>query len=239
MEENKKVDWMELLRYPVVTLCIVIGLFLLKVLIGFDLGQVSRITKDGIEFRNEQVIDISKNFLQLTMLVDSLKNEQLTMSEKLKEQTKTGRPMGVEMGSSGQTKTQKDSTVVNKRDWSATEFASESLAKLSYVDAKNNTILNGKEGYIWLGDYNEAQATWKNLSLQIPAQRITRSDETIRIPSRTYNTAVNIILRSDPIAESSSPSENMLGVIPENTPVSVSDVEIMDGQYWVLIKVEK
>ncbi len=230
---------MELLRYPVVTLCVVIGLFLLKVLIGFDLSQVSRITKDGVEFRNEQVNDISINFLQLTMMIDSLKNEQLAMNEQLKGKTTGGRPMGVEMGSSGQTITQLEPTAVDKRDWSTTEFAQESLAKLSYVDTKNNTILNGKKGYIWLGEYNETQATWENLSLDISAQRITRSGETIRIPSRTYNTAVNIILRSNPIEESSSPSENMLGVIPKNTPVSVSDVEIMNGQYWVFIKVEK
>lgn len=237
MEEKKKVDWMELLRYPVVTLCIVIGLFLLKVLIGFDLGEVSRITKDGVEFRNEQVNDISMNFLQLTMMVDSLKAEQLAMNEKLK--TTTVRPMGIEMGSSGRSTTQAEPVTAEKRDWSTTEFAHESVARLSYIDAKNNTLLKGKEGYIWLGNYNEAQTAWENLSLQIQGQRITRSDETIHIPSRVYNTATNVILRSDPIAKDSSPSENMIGVIPENTPVFVNQAEVFDGEYWALVKVEK
>ena len=254
MEEKKKIDWMELLRYPVVTLCIVLGLFLLKVLIGLDVSQITKITNEGIEFREQQSIATSQVVQQLTEKVSALEEKMGSTNTQTDTQvgssgkkdnsvpsgiTVTGGTVstGVKSNTAGKTQNQQAEPV--KRNFQATEFADESVAQLSYVNTRKNTFLKDKEGYIWLGTYNPDKNCWEESSLIIPSNRISITNGVLKVAAREYKTNNNVVLRELPLHEENIAEEKPIGIIPAGTPVTLSTIEEVGGQYWAKVRVEK
>ncbi|NDW12731.1 hypothetical protein D0T50_07490 [Bacteroides sp. 214] len=250
--EKQKIDWPYLMRYPVITVCIILGLFLLKVLIGFDISQISQITKEGIVFRDKQSAATAQLTQQLSAEIKSIKQElaNLTSSATASQSGTTGKKTPIQSNGFGTVVIDQQQTnalgnkttpeppiiVQQNPDRAATEIGSESEAQLSYINSKKETFLKNKEGSIWLGYYTEANG-WKDATLDIPAGRVTISNGKMTVTGESFKTNKNITMReSKPSKEGEGKS---IGIIPADIPVTLDKVETVNGEYWGFIRVKQ
>ncbi len=252
MEENKtkepsKINWNELLRYPIITLCITLGFLLLKVVVGFDLSGITEITKDGVKFRDAET---TQTIQQLTIQVSAMTEKQRILDSLLSanktsyyNESGTTTPIrtrsnnipaaaGSEQSIPGSGTA--GSNRKNRRNWTATEIATDNVAKLSYIDSKGSTFLKNKEGYIWLGE----EGSWNNFPLDYKRE-ITITDGKPNIPFRKYRTSQNVTLREFPVDADNLSQAEAIGVIPRGVSVFIKDIEELDGEYWAKVIVEE
>jgi hypothetical protein len=222
--DNENKSWIELLKYPVLILSIVLGLILLDFFLDIDFTRLTKISTSSIEFST----DVNKATSEL--------DDRLTKLElKMDELTKNNK-----------TDTAESFTTRNIKE---TQIVSDNIAKLSFsnTDNKNDmtsTNLKEKEGYIWIGNYNNN--SWSEIQLvDLNNNPINSNLKSIEI-NTSYRIKNNLSLR-DQKPESSLNyfwHINRTGVIPRGTKIRILEEPVAFKrkkamQYWAKIKVEE
>ncbi|MDL2251451.1 hypothetical protein LJC12_01210 [Odoribacter sp. OttesenSCG-928-J03] len=122
--------------------------------------------------------------------------------------------------------------------FNSTEKVAPAMAKLSYKDTDGNTFLSGKEGYIWLGDYDMETDCWDDVCVNINLKNKMKNGELSVPAGREYRLTHNRVLRKHPASSSRSRQET-IGVIPEGTLISLWNIENIGGDYWAQVRVEE
>lgn len=221
-QSKAKQEYFMLLKYPVITICVVLGIVVITKYAGIEFGKVVKISSAGIEFANEQtnsaVIDINDSISKLRAEVAFLMEQ-------------TGKKSEFGLRSDAPTPEWKESeTDVLSR----TEIVSNSIARLSLA-APSETSLKGKVGYIWLGEFKEN--AWQTESvlrdLENKLENIKKSPAEIK--SQLYCLDKNMKLRTQPSGESET-----IGIIPEKTNILLESIhnDSKSNQYWAKVKIE-
>lgn len=141
--ENENKSWIDLLKYPILILSIVLGLILMNLFLDIDFKRLTKISANSIEFST----DVNKATSELD---ERLKKLEIKMSE-IDNNTKT------------------DTTEsFAARNVKETQVVSDNIARLSFSNPDNkndltSTNLKDKEGYIWIG--NVVNNNWSEIQL--------------------------------------------------------------------------
>lgn len=232
-------QYYELIKYPVITICVVLGMIGLSRYAGIEFSKITKISTAGIEFANEQtanaLVNVSDTINGMQAKIKELEGHAQSY---LKSQKKT---VLFASSADGTIPTQPDLVKpdlvkeANER-LQVSETASDAIATLSYIDsAKQDTRLKGKKGYVWLGTYRKGQ--WEtNSSLRDKDLNIL-TDSPDKIASKQYLLARNLKLREAVPSEAGS-QKIQIGVIPEGTPVLFKSLKSgSDSQYWAEVEV--
>lgn len=214
-EKQTENNYCELLRYPVVTICIVAGLFLVSLFLGIDFSKVSKISTEGIEFDKRQAEASAQIMTQLTSKVDYMEKQLDKIPPVFFEGSNDL------LGSSAEP---------------LTDTVSETVSRLSYINTDKDTFLKGRKGYILLGVYEPETKVWETaLPIRLTDTKEVIKDNPNNIALRRYETNANIMLRSQPDIEN-----NPIGALPRLLPILLLSIEKgSDNQYWAKIEVEK
>lgn len=217
-------NWNELLKYPIMVASIFLALFGARHLLDFDIGRATRIGADGIEFAEQQ-----ERTSEATQALDQALKEALARIEVLEN--------SVNNPSANLDATERKRILEASAQEVSPEVAM--LARSTVRDGKS--LVYGKVGYIWIGDY---QREWlKPRLVGLDGQVIEKAPQAIEVGER-YSLRANIVLRKEQPQNNAeyyrgSPS---LGVVTSGTQVQIEarptgiDREFA-VQYWAKVKV--
>lgn len=238
MSDSDKKYKYDLLRYPVITVCIVFGLGMLKLLIGFDLSQVTEITKDGIKLGYDTAsVKVSQNLdLRIRTLEGQINGLDLDMDSLVLSLNNNV------VKTSAKTKTAFfQRSRINRSSFGTTEIADANAAKLSFTDKEeNSTMLKDKIGWVWLVSTDSiSNNSW---TLQLNSNAIVRENNNYKLNLADKNTSFvikNVALRdSTPKSSANDNSESKtIGVIPEGIKVEIIELRQEDKELWLKVKV--
>lgn len=221
-QESKKTHhYYELLKYPVVTICIVLG----TIAISKYVGKIARISTSGVEFAVDQTKDavlevndtIAKLQSQLAFLMRQNRRSQNGLLRSSSSESEE------EVWGESETETLMRTEIVNN-----------SMGRLGLTNT-NEASLRGQTGYIWLGEYKDQ--SWKTDPILRDLESMKRIETAPdQIQTQIYFLDKNIKLR---LESSNSNNSRTLGVIPEKTRVYLKSIELKDNnQYWGLVEVD-
>ncbi|MDL2256969.1 hypothetical protein LJC06_02030 [Bacteroidales bacterium OttesenSCG-928-I14] len=228
-KQKQSVSYPDLLKYPVITICIVLGIIGLNKCAGikFDklIDRITKISSGGLEFESnatKAVGELDMEISQLKFTLDSLIAQNNTSYV-----SSGNKPTKAEIELTAYKETSKK--------LQKTEIAGSTIARLSILNDKYETTLNGEKGFIWLGGYR-SDVGWLSepiLSTINDNSKITSNPNDIA-KNQNYLLTQNIRLRM-----SASDNADFIGIIPENTTISFKELHGPDdmGQYWGEIKV--
>lgn len=212
---------LELLKYPIIGASIVLSLWMAKVFLAFDINSISELSTSTIKFR-QATSDLST---QIVPLSEKVKVLEVSLDALLKSST---------------VDTEKVNNAI-EADQEKIQTVTDNVEHINQLKISSGTpqIL---EGYIWIGNYNEASKTWSTILLENIEKTTPLTD--IR-EQTTYKVEGNMILRgTPPKAEGdyfkSSPN---LGIIAKGTPVLLLEKPYMvkraTTQCWVKVRWSK
>lgn len=166
--------WLDLLRYPVLALSIVLAVIALKHFLGLEFGPVTELGTQGVKFAEQ-----SKATLEAIAELEANLNEAMVRIEAIEKED------GKSVTASNQ---------VEREAASAAQTVSDTTAQLARLQSAKRPSGKRLKGYIWIGNYNAEG--WEQVMLagldtgqpiQIPPDRV--------VEGTSYTTLGNIVLR--------------------------------------------
>ena len=221
---------LEMLKYPVMMITVIVGLVLAEWLLDIDVSRITKIGPQGIELVQETrehtsaaVSEVETKLKELTARMEALEKKTDTSEFSL---------------------TRKDTLLLRA------EFdeVSDAVSQLSMSQSKSTrTVLVGRQGYIFIGIYNSTDGEWKRaiLGRQDSRQPVTSAPDQLLVGGR-YLVDTNMVLRDGlpPNDEQYFRSRKNMGVIPRGTLVALLDqpVGINRGfavEFWAPVEVSE
>lgn len=216
---------LKLLKYPIMMISVIIGLFLVQSLLKINLSNISKIALHGFEIEMIQgarkesldaLVEMALDIKELTVRIDSLERK-----------TKTPKPelLSVELN--------EVSDVVSQLSMSQSKFT--------------RTVLSGRKGYIFVGIYNSTDGKWTRAILlrQNSGESVTSAPNQLPVGGR-FLVGTNIVLRDGlpPDDEQYFRSRKKIGVIPRGTHVALLDQPVGINrnhgvEYWAHVEVSE
>jgi len=220
MADEKKVEWKELLKYPILGVTIVFCLWLAKVLCILDVSNISKIGTDGVEFRDRteklaaQVAPFENRIKVLEVALETILNNKDTSTTVAVRNTILEKPEELQLASDKATQ----------------------ISEMKEVTSNTKVL----EGWIWLGNYEKSRKAWSTLLLN----EVDKSTVPTKIDTMvTYTLDGNMILRSEnpTIKTDYFRSVPSLGIIPRGSTVTLiskpkpaSERSVV--QYWAKVR---
>jgi hypothetical protein len=215
-----------LLKYPVLILSILIAMVFARWVLGIDFSRLSKVGTGGVEFfEKEQQISTAMNAMEERL------NESLIRIQNL--EVKLNLP-GAEQRSESQ-------------NFETTQRVSEETAQLARsASPGKETILKNRQGYIWIGNYNNSSQKWEQPQLAtLEGQPPSRSPSEM-VEGSQYTVLGNMVLR-DGLPENNVEyfrGRKNIGVIPRGTRITfLSTPKGIDReyavQYWVKVEINE
>jgi hypothetical protein len=219
MSNEHKSTIAELLKYPLAALSIFLALVGAKHVLEIPFDSLSKITKDGIEFRQEAKGELASLAAQL--------HATTTAIEEIKRQLPT----------------QSISPSAKSNISEASETVPEQTARIASVETISKDTEKPLKGFIWIGDYNKDTKKWLRTKLISPTDNspVSLSPEEIT-PGTSYSVSANMVLRDGlpPNTNEYFQARRSLGVVPlgkkitmQATPTAVD--RGFATQYWAEI----
>lgn len=217
-QENKKNVYLELLKYPVMVFSILFGLVGGSWMLGLDFSRITEVGPTGIrlaEVREDAA-------LAVTDLEERL-DDALARIQALEEQQGPGE-------------------AIIKPVYSTVSEPSDAVARLSRSVDETGTLLKGKSGYVWIGDYDVDTERWTQQNLLHVDDR-TPFDKPVAAMARgsQYRIGVNTYMRVALPAndEEYFRGQKAAGVIPRGTLLTVIGEPVsIDREFAVQIWAE-
>ncbi len=233
-KEKAPIDVNTLIKYPLITVCVVGGLFIGTAFMGLDLSEISSISASGIQFKQEQDEASKKAITTLVSQVTALEQEVSSLRSGVSTPIIQKAP-----GQSGIVPANQGGSVLEV-DYTATETVAPYLANLSYVNAKGDTNLKGESGFIWLGEYDARKGAWSNMPLRTSSRDRQLTASPGEIQMQQYRTSDNIVLRANMLNENNDNLQNnTIGFIPQGTLLKLKCIDKVGEQYWGEVLVEE
>lgn len=205
MSENKNII-IEVLRFPIMAASIVLALLLAKWLLGIDFSGIAEIGPGGIKFQETQLATSEA----MTNL-DTRLQEAVARIEQLEKRANI-KPM--------------QSQLITEE----TAQVSDATARLSRVSQKETqTLLKGKEGYIWVGDWDRQTQVWsKQQLLRLDTGQPEDKPPSRWTPGSRYLVSGNMVLRQGQPPNNADyfRAVSSLGTIPKGTQVQLLETPI-------------
>ncbi len=184
MSESRNMNWIDLLRVPVIALSIVIALYLASEMLGIDFSKIKSIGTEGIRLRDEQSEDVSMITAELEERINYLmiQLEGIREIKNIKEENL-------------------DKFIDDK--YVELQTVSDEFADLSKPnDRESGTIFKNDTGVIWLGNFYTDSSKWVSIKLKKASDglEITASREkldNLNIHDMYIVEDYNLILRTD------------------------------------------
>jgi len=216
-------SYLELLRYPVIVASVLAGVIVANWFLALDLSRITEVGPSGIklqETREEASVAISE--------LEARLDETAARVSAVEEQIEA---------SGG---------VARKKMVSEVSESSDAVASLSRaINDREGTLLEGREGYIWIGNYKAATHGWDRQNLlQVDSRLPVERPPSQLAKGSQFRLAINTVLRDGlpPNDEEYFRARKNLGVVPRGTlltllgePVGI-DREFAK-QYWAEMEV--
>lgn len=218
-EPNPQAAWVELFKYPVTILSLLLALVVAKSLLGIQFGQVTELGPGGIKFAQEARAEIAD--------IASKLNGALAEIEALKKAAPAA---------------QTASPQTQKEVFAATQTVSDQTAQLANVAreiAPNGPVT--RKGYIWIGDYKNS---WGRVMLGTGENDTPVKARPEDLPlSATYTALGNLVVR-DGLPSNDAEyfrARSSLGVVPKGTSLKLVGTPVAIDreyavQYWAQIE---
>ena len=219
-EPSKSAVWVELLKYPVTILSLLLALVGAKSMLGLQFGAVTELGPGGFKFAQEAKGEIAD--------IASKLNGALAEIEALKKAAPAA---------------QAASAQTQKELFAASQTVSDQTAQLA--DVAREIAPNGpvtRKGYIWIGDYKTA---WGKVMLGNTSQGdapVTTRPEDLPLGS-SYTALGNLVVR-DGLPSNDAEyfrARSSLGVVPKGTSLRLVSTPVAINreyavQYWAQIE---
>ena len=214
--------YLELLRYPVIVASVLAGVIFAKWFLALDLSRITEVGPSGIklqETREEASVAISE--------LEARLDETVARLSGVEEQIET-------------------SGVVRKKMVSEVSESSDAVARLSRaITDGDGTLLEGKKGYIWIGNYRADTEGWERQNLLQVDSRLPIERPPPRLAKGSqYRLAINTILRDriPPNNDEYFRARKNLGVVPRGTLLTLVGEPVgiereFAEQFWAEIEV--
>lgn len=219
-DKNRNPTYLELLKYPVVVVSILFGLVAADWLLGLELSRITELGPSGVKLSEVR---------EDTALAAADLEERLDAA--------LARIDSLEM--------RLDSSDPKSGALTSVSEPSEAVARLSRSTGEAGTVLNGKQGFIWIGDYDANIGKWSEQNLLLAGERTPlQTTPSALMRGSQYRIAINTYLRAGLPANDDEyfRGRKALGVIPRGTlltlvgkPVSIDrNIKV---QYWAEVEV--
>jgi len=221
-DKNHNPIYLELLRYPVVVMSILLGLVGANWLLGLELSRITEFGPSGVklsEVREDAAFaaaDLEQRLDAALARIDSLEMRLDTSTPRSGALTSVSEP-------------------------------SEAVARLSRATDEAGTVLKGKQGFIWIGNFDASSGEWSEQNLLLAEERTSlhTAPSTI-VRGSQYRIAINTYLRDGLPANDDEyfRGRKALGVIPQGTLLTVISKPVsidreFKVQYWAEVEVEE
>ena len=200
MPQNKNIT-AELLKFPIMAASIVLALLFAKWLLGIDFSGIAEIGPTGIKFQETQIAT-SEAMTDL----DSRLREAFARIEQLEKNADV---------------TPAETEAVTEE----TAQVSDAVARLSRISQmESQTLLKGKEGYIWIGDWDRHTKVWsKQQLLRIDTGQPEERAPSLMTPGSKYIVSGNMVLRQGQPPNNAQyfRAVSSLGNIPKGTQIQL------------------
>lgn len=191
---------LKLLKYPIMTISVVVGLILARWSLDIDFSRMTKIGPQGMEFDN----NTRESAVGVTSELDAKLKELSLRIETLEGKT--------------------DSVDVKSQTTAKLNEVSDQVSQLSMSQSKfTKTVFSGRKGHIFIGQY-DSTAGWNQavFLIQDSGQPVTSAPEQLPVGGR-FLVRTNMVLRDglpSNDAEYFRGKEN-IGVIPRGTLVAL------------------
>jgi hypothetical protein len=221
MNERSKVI-LELAKYPILILSIVIGLAASKSLLGLEFGMITEVSAGGVKFAEKS----EAQFQALTTLESKL-NQALIEIEELRKAAPTAAVR---------------SDKVQAEIFEAAQTVSDQTAKIQAIQVTTNAREKQLRGYMWIGNFRQSWAQPQLAALD-SRQPVKLTPEELT-PGTEYIVLGNVVVRDGLPANDRQyyKGRNVLGVVPRGARVRLASApQRIDReyavQYWAEVEV--
>ncbi|MBB5019311.1 hypothetical protein HNQ59_002609 [Chitinivorax tropicus] len=219
---DQKSSWVELAKYPIAVLSVFLALVGGKFILGIPFGSVSEISTDGVKFTQDAKGEIAALSAQLNAATKSI--------EEIKKQL-PAHTMSAESKS---------------EIFEASQTVSDQTAQIATIKPDGGGGKSEQTGYIWIGDYNKAAASWQRMKLVSPTTNAPLANPPTTIaPGTVFSVSGNMVLRDGLPANDIQyyQARRSLGVLPVGTRIKVLSTPVgVDRefaiQYWVQVAIQ-
>ena len=189
----------ELLKYPVLVIAIVVGIWVLKALVGVEFGVVTEVSTQGVKFERA-----SKATETALADLEGRVNEAAVRIEALEAR---GKP------------TVAEAKKVESEAFTAAQTVSDATAEIARL--RDTSAPGEVRGYIWIGNFDRQWAPAKLAQIET-GQPITGPPEQVVVGNR-YRVLGNMAMRDGLPANDADyfRARASVGVIPRGTTVAV------------------
>ena len=222
MKSNDQNPYLELLKYPIMAVSILFGLVAANWLLDLELSRITEFGPGGVKL-SEVREDAALAAADLEERLDAALERIASLEKQLNSSTPQSRAL----------------TTVSE--------PSEAVANLSRSNDELGTILKGRKGFIWIGNYDAGGGEWQEQNLVLLEERTpVRAKPSELNRGSQYRIATNTYLRAGLPAndEAYFRGQKALGAIPRGTlltlignPVGI-DREFK-VQYWAEVEVSE
>jgi len=265
-----------LLKYPAILGTLLVGMFATALMFGIDYSRVTKIGPGGVELdavREETVVALAALSEQVEALSARVEQAEANPMDYLaswqdesdgggedfigdggEDDSADGKPQDPPVGERDVIRAKSLDMITHQ-----TATVSDNIARLSKSwDNEGTTLLKGKTGYIWIGDFNTKEGKWANAQLtnigRDPGLDLAPNEMQVGTKFRVKG---NVVLRGSLPANDAKyfRGQENLGVIPSGTVVTLAaapggidrsqfnarlkDSGSLDIQYWVRVRVEQ
>ncbi|KAA3619422.1 MAG: hypothetical protein DWQ05_01505 [Calditrichaeota bacterium] len=203
MEERKNI-LLQLLQYPMLILSIILGMALISFLFQIDFSRLSKVGPEGIEFYEDREREISGVFSDLETRMNELASKVEFLESRLAEPE------------------QEKLLQRAIEQFEETQITSTKTAQLARSSSQaKESLLAGRSGYIWIGDWGEKNKAWQRLTIvQVEGEEIRLEPEAI-LPGMKFRVSGNMVLRDGKPDDSPSyyRSKESIGTIPKGSKI--------------------
>ncbi|HQU72666.1 MAG TPA: hypothetical protein PKV71_13050 [Calditrichia bacterium] len=219
---------LNLAKYPIIVFSILIALVVAEAMLDIDFSRLTRISAGGIEFAEQR-----QETLEALSGIEERVNALWERVEVL------------EASSHGNISPQQI-LEIEQRTAEAAQMVSDETAKLARdPETASKTLLRGKSGYIWIGNWDSQNKTWSTVNLALPetGEGLTISPKDLKSGTRLVVTG-NLVLRGGMPANDTDyyRGERREGVVPKGTQVLLRSVpEVINREYalqvWARVEI--
>lgn len=216
-ERKATLNYLELLRYPILVLTILLGMWIARPLLGVDYTRLTKVGPSGLEFSEAKTA-----FVDLDSALRGMQKEI--------ELLKASAPAAGEQASP-----EKKAEIIE-----AAQTVSNETAELADI---GNIPSNKSEGkYIWMGNFN---GNWERVQLNDPANNspVSKPPDQLK-PGDVFRVRGNMVVRAG-LPQNNQEyyrGRESLGIVPRGKSVRLlSQPEPIERgattQYWVRVEV--
>ncbi len=212
---------MELWKYPVIVGSIVIGLLLADWWLGIDMSRVVEVGPNGL-----RLAEVREDAASAAASLEARLDEAMARIAELEASTAEPDTPRIE-------------------PIRETNAPSDAVARLSRATDESGTLLKGKRGWTWIGDYDPETDEWEKPNLLQLDDGIPYTGKMTELsPGRQFRIARNMYLRAGRPEDDSDyfKGQEPIGVVQEQTRLTLRSEPqpIRRGsrtQYWAEVEV--